>query len=295
MALRRSLSTSETKKKSSTMDPSFPTTTTKTPTTADPIPSSTLNKNKIKPHYNYYPKPNSSHNKPLHHNPSSFNSSDLATHVQTHFLTKSFSVSSNSNSSFLNKITHQSHNPTQNHQQQQIQKQSKQQPNKKEISVVMEKQKPKKEVEKTKVKKGSKEGKLEEAKEEVEEEAKRVSISLISNGGRRKSFCDSKIELNEFMFNASARIVAVDMPPFMQIHAVNCARKTHDSLEKLSSKILACTLKKEFDEVYGPAWHCIVGTSFGSFVTHSVGGFLYFSIDNKLYFLLFKTTVQKAD
>lgn len=52
---------------------------------------------------------------------------------------------------------------------------------------------------------------------------------------------------------------------------------------------------QEFDGVYGPAWHCIVGTSFGSFVTHSVGGFIYFSMDHKLYVLLFKTTVQKAE
>lgn len=51
---------------------------------------------------------------------------------------------------------------------------------------------------------------------------------------------------------------------------------------------------QEFDGVYGPAWHCIVGTSFGSFVTHSVGGFLYFSMDKKLYILLFKTAVHKA-
>lgn len=52
---------------------------------------------------------------------------------------------------------------------------------------------------------------------------------------------------------------------------------------------------QEFDGVYGPAWHCIVGTSFGSFVTHSVSGFMYFSMDQKLYILLFKTTVQRAD
>ena len=51
---------------------------------------------------------------------------------------------------------------------------------------------------------------------------------------------------------------------------------------------------QEFDGVYGPAWHCIVGTSFGSYVTHSVGGFLYFSMDQKLYILLFKTAVQKV-
>lgn len=43
--------------------------------------------------------------------------------------------------------------------------------------------------------------------------------------------------------------------------------------------------------LYGPAWHCIVGKSFGSFVTHSSGGFVYFSID-KLSFLLFKTEVR---
>nr|XP_018630589.1 dynein light chain, cytoplasmic-like [Nicotiana tomentosiformis] len=85
------------------------------------------------------------------------------------------------------------------------------------------------------------------------------------------------------------------MPLFMQIHDVNCARKTHDSLEKFTSKALALTLKKEFDGVYGTAWHCIVGTSFGSFVTNSVGGFIYFSVDHKLYVLLFKTSVQIAE
>lgn len=81
----------------------------------------------------------------------------------------------------------------------------------------------------------------------------------------------------------------------MQIHAVGLARNTKDSLEKFTSKSLALALKKEFDEVYGPAWHCIVGTSFGSFVTHSVGGFLYFALDQKLYILLFKTSVQRAN
>lgn len=51
---------------------------------------------------------------------------------------------------------------------------------------------------------------------------------------------------------------------------------------------------QEFDSSYGPAWHCIVGTSFGSYVTHSLGGFLYFSID-KVYILLFKTAVEPLD
>ncbi|CAK7322914.1 unnamed protein product [Dovyalis caffra] len=118
------------------------------------------------------------------------------------------------------------------------------------------------------------------------------SVSLIE---RRRSFCGSQAELADFLASNGAKIVSVDMPPFMQIHAIGCARKTCDSLEKFTSKTLALTLKKEFDGIYGPAWHCIVGTSFGSFVTHSVGGFLYFSMDQKLYILLFKTTVQRAD
>ncbi|KAK9034385.1 hypothetical protein V6N11_050552 [Hibiscus sabdariffa] len=99
---------------------------------------------------------------------------------------------------------------------------------------------------------------------------------------RRRSLSGSQVELGGVLANCGVKIVSVDMPPFMQVHAVDCARKTHDSLEKFTSKALALTLKKEFDGVYGPAWHCIVGTSFGSFVTHSVGGFLYFSMDQKL-------------
>ncbi|KAL9270841.1 Dynein light chain, cytoplasmic-like protein [Drosera capensis] len=113
--------------------------------------------------------------------------------------------------------------------------------------------------------------------------------------GRRRSVCDLKVELGDFFVKNGVRVVSVDMAPLMQIHAVSCARKTCDSLEKFTSKTLALTLKKEFDAVYGPAWHCIVGKSFGSFVTHSVGGFLYFSMDQKLHVLLFKTTVQVAD
>ncbi|XP_065866502.1 uncharacterized protein [Euphorbia lathyris] len=51
---------------------------------------------------------------------------------------------------------------------------------------------------------------------------------------------------------------------------------------------------KEFDSTYGPAWLCIVETSFGFYVTHSIGGFLYFSID-KFYILLFRTTFEPLD
>ncbi|KAH9618923.1 hypothetical protein KSS87_013406, partial [Heliosperma pusillum] len=89
------------------------------------------------------------------------------------------------------------------------------------------------------------------------------------------------------------KVLVTDMPGFMQIHAFQCARNTYDSLEKFSAKHLASNLKKEFDKVYGPAWHCILGSSFGSFVTHATGCFLYFSME-KLCILLFRTKVQRA-
>jgi dynein light chain LC8-type len=58
---------------------------------------------------------------------------------------------------------------------------------------------------------------------------------------------------------------------------------------------------QEFDRSYGPGWQCIVGTDFGSFVTHHSGCFIYFGIGN-LAILLFKggaaprgeTVVEKA-
>eukprot|EP01018_Ginkgo_biloba_P021375 Gb_19478 [translate_table: standard] len=89
----------------------------------------------------------------------------------------------------------------------------------------------------------------------------------------------------------NARVKAADMASNMQVHAFRCARSACDNPDSFSSKQLAFTLKKEFDKAYGPAWHCIVGTSFGSFVTHSVGGFLYFSMEN-VSILLFKTAVE---
>ncbi|KAE9597553.1 hypothetical protein Lal_00029979 [Lupinus albus] len=114
---------------------------------------------------------------------------------------------------------------------------------------------------------------------------------------RRSNFLKSLIQkkkvIEEQKHMNNLRVRASDMPLPLQNHAFSFARNILHSMppKKLDSKYLALALKKEFDSSYGPAWHCIVGTSFGSYVTHSLGGFLYFSID-KVYILLFKTTVE---
>lgn len=75
-------------------------------------------------------------------------------------------------------------------------------------------------------------------------ESKRVSVSLAVRGGRRSSFCDSQVDLEDILASNGVKVVSADMPPFMQIHAVDCARKAYDSMEKFTAKTLALTLKK---------------------------------------------------
>ena len=50
---------------------------------------------------------------------------------------------------------------------------------------------------------------------------------------------------------------------------------------------VAQSIKLEFDKKYGPSWHCVVGTSFGSFVTHDTKNFIYFYL-GPIAVLLFK-------
>ncbi|KAJ8528325.1 hypothetical protein K7X08_022017 [Anisodus acutangulus] len=119
----------------------------------------------------------------------------------------------------------------------------------------------------------------------------RKSASCIETN--RKSVTHVELNVASIAAILQVKVLVTDMPGFMQVHAFKCARTTYDSLQKFSSKHMAYNMKKEFDKVYGPAWHCIVGSSFGSYVTHSTGGFLYFSME-KLYILVFKTKVQKT-
>ena len=51
---------------------------------------------------------------------------------------------------------------------------------------------------------------------------------------------------------------------------------------------IAKTLKEEFDRELMPAWQCVVGQRFGSFVTHASGTFVYFMVGD-LAILLFRT------
>ncbi|OAY48139.1 uncharacterized protein LOC110617019 [Manihot esculenta] len=103
----------------------------------------------------------------------------------------------------------------------------------------------------------------------------------------------NQAKLAALTVHLNIRLRSADMSGAMQERAFQRTRAVLDAnLEKKPNPTrIAMCLKKEFDTVYGPAWHCVIGQSFGSFVTHASGGFLYFSVD-KLCFLLFKTEVR---
>ncbi|XP_039122770.1 uncharacterized protein LOC120259263 [Dioscorea cayenensis subsp. rotundata] len=119
-----------------------------------------------------------------------------------------------------------------------------------------------------------------------------------AGAGVRMSVTQGRKSLSQLEFNAASvaaflgvKVMAADMPDFMQVHAFRCARRAYDDVHidnKFSSKKMAHDIKKEFDKVYGVTWHCVVGTSYGSFVTHSTGCFLYFSVE-KMLVMLFRT------
>ncbi|KAH7429755.1 hypothetical protein KP509_09G064900 [Ceratopteris richardii] len=127
-----------------------------------------------------------------------------------------------------------------------------------------------------------------------------LPIDFVSSDAHASIYFDYKpppvaeVNIAAIAETLNIRIKAADMSVSMQEHAFRCARESLDTVGKTHSKRIAYTLKKEFDRVYGPAWHCIVGTSFGSYVTHSLGGFVYFSLD-KVSILLFKTTVEPIE
>ncbi|KAF5793956.1 putative dynein ATPase [Helianthus annuus] len=138
---------------------------------------------------------------------------------------------------------------------------------------------------------------MDSAQEELERRSKFLS-SLIQK--KKAADQEQKQVDNNKDDNNIIRVRASDMAIGMQNNAFKCSTEYLHSIppgngngnvKKIDSKRLALALKKKFDCLYGPAWHCIVGTSFGSYVTHSSGCFLYFSID-KVHVLLFKTTVD---
>jgi len=53
------------------------------------------------------------------------------------------------------------------------------------------------------------------------------------------------------------RIKNIDMAPDMKKSAIDCAKQAIDKYE--IEKDIADFIRDEFDRIYNPTWHCIVG------------------------------------
>ncbi|XP_042721538.1 dynein light chain 2, cytoplasmic-like [Lagopus leucura] len=87
------------------------------------------------------------------------------------------------------------------------------------------------------------------------------------------------------MDERKAVIKDTDMLEEMQEQAVQCAVL---AVEKYSvEREIAALIKREFEKMYSPTWHCIVGRKFGSYVSHETKHFIFFLVRG-LNVLLFK-------
>lgn len=69
----------------------------------------------------------------------------------------------------------------------------------------------------------------------------------------------------------TVQVRTVFMDEQMQAKAIELAKEAcMNEKMSVSPREIAGHLKLAFDELYGPAWHCVVGRSYGSFVTHGI-------------------------
>ncbi|KAK6946781.1 Dynein light chain, type 1/2 [Dillenia turbinata] len=97
------------------------------------------------------------------------------------------------------------------------------------------------------------------------------------------------------MLEGKAVIGETDMLQTMQQEALNLAAKALDYYDVTEATEIARFIKMEFDRTYGPGWQCVVGTDFGSFVTHCHGCFIYFCIGSLAILLFRGSGLPEAD
>ncbi|EYU19164.1 hypothetical protein ABFS82_13G177200 [Erythranthe guttata] len=97
------------------------------------------------------------------------------------------------------------------------------------------------------------------------------------------------------MLEGKAVVGETDMLEAMQQDALDLAAKALDFFDVTDSTQIARFIKKEFDRSYGAGWQCIVGTDFGSFVTHWCGCFIHFCIGSLAILLFRGSTGQETE
>ena len=81
------------------------------------------------------------------------------------------------------------------------------------------------------------------------------------------------------MSSESITIINSDMTKEMKADAIECAKAWIAKCR--TEKEMAIFIKRYFDHTYEPAWNCVVGKNFGSFVSHKPTKHIFFYIGEK--------------
>mmetsp|Transcript_23326 Transcript_23326/g.38875 ORF Transcript_23326/g.38875 Transcript_23326/m.38875 type:complete len:113 (-) Transcript_23326:245-583(-) len=88
-----------------------------------------------------------------------------------------------------------------------------------------------------------------------------------------------------------AQVFAEDMSEEWSKDAVKAARDAF-ALTIASGDVhstIADFIRKKFDRDHERGWNCIVGRSFGAYVTHEIKTYIYFSVQPGTYVLLWRS------
>lgn len=87
-------------------------------------------------------------------------------------------------------------------------------------------------------------------------------------------------------------VFAEDMSTEMQELAETTAIQAFQNQQSSPGGNVYCqiaeTIRKAFDKQYQSGWNCIVGRSFGAFVTHKIKTYIYFQVVPNVSILLWK-------
>ena len=97
-------------------------------------------------------------------------------------------------------------------------------------------------------------------------------------------------EVQEWQHLWGAKVqLPIDVPDDLLkdgIQTVQAALEKYPDFEADGMAIVE-DVKTQFDERWGPSWHCVLGKAFGAFVTHETQNFMYFYCGDKAV-MLFK-------
>ena len=85
-------------------------------------------------------------------------------------------------------------------------------------------------------------------------------------------------------------VFAEDMTDRMMNRAIDVGKAAFNNPQNQGkpNQRIATFIRTTFEKEYGKSWNCVVGSNFGSYVTHEIKTYIYFSVQPGIIVLLWK-------